>query len=343
VIPLDRNESYWLLDDELVREFSSSGKKDFSTYPDYAEFKNELARYVGVDVSQLCITPGSDAAIQTFAQACVGMGGEAILPVPTFYGYESILERVGAVITPVHYTENDGAFIFPIEGTLEALRKPGVKALFLCQPNNPLGCNITDTDAERLISAAKENNVLLVSDEAYFEFSGKTLLPLLSEMSNLIIIRTLSKGFGLSGARIGYCIAAPEYIQKMEALMLPWPVANQSLFAARTALAHTDHILERLQLVIQEREKFINALKEIKGVIVYGSETNFVLIRVPSAVQVMQALLTAGIKVALGERMSRFPEAKSLLSNTLRVAIPSPEHVETVLNCLRESLFTKLD
>jgi histidinol-phosphate aminotransferase len=337
MIPLDKNESYWLLDDELAEAFNAQGSKELSRYPNYAELKLELAAYAEVTPEQICITPGSDVAIQTLAEVSVGRGEEAVLPVPTFYGYESILDRVGVAVTPVCYTESNSSFVFPIEETLEILKKDSTKALFLCQPNNPLGCSIPDTAMRQLIEAVRGTETLIVSDEAYFEFSGKTLLPLLDEMPNLIIIRTLSKGFGLSGARVGYCIAAPEIIQKMEAQMLPWPIAHTSVFAARAALRLKTQVQARLKLVIEEREKFSEALSKLPGVTVYPSETNFLLVRVPNADVTAAALLEKGIKVALAERMSRYPKARKLLHSTLRIAIPAPEDIPIILDVLRVS------
>jgi histidinol-phosphate aminotransferase len=336
MIPLDKNESYWLLDDTLVIAFTAHDQKELSTYPDYTQLKKELAEYVGVTTEQICLTPGSDAAIQILAEAYLRGGGEAVLPVPTFYGYESILDRVGATTTPVYYTESEKKFEFPIKETLSAIGKDSVKALFLCQPNNPLGCNIPDEEMNQLINSLKNSDKLMISDEAYFEFSGKTLLPYLDEMQNLVIIRTLSKGFGLSGARVGYCVAAPQIIQRMEKLMLPWSLSHATLYAARAALSHKESVQQRLNLVVEQREMFIAALSKIPTLAVYPTETNFVLIRVPDAAKLAEALLEKGIKVALGERMSKFPEAKSLLHSTLRIAIPSPEDIHSVLDSISQ-------
>jgi histidinol-phosphate/aromatic aminotransferase/cobyric acid decarboxylase-like protein len=138
-MPLDRNESYWLLDDELLEATKAYGIRELSTYPDYGELKSELAQYAGVEPNQLCLTPGSDAAIESIARELVGKEGEALLPVPTFYGYESILDRASSTTLPITYTEKGSQFFFPKEELLEAIKSETVKALFLCNPNNPLG------------------------------------------------------------------------------------------------------------------------------------------------------------------------------------------------------------
>jgi len=339
MMPLDKNESYWMLDDELIKAATTLGAPELSTYPDYGELKNALAKYAGVAKEQLLITPGSDAVIEHIAHAYVSDGGEAILPVPTFYGYESILERVGAKMVPITYEEQNGRFVFPIAKTAEALTKGSANVLFLCHPNNPLGCTLSREDISSLVAAARTSDALIVSDEAYFEFSsGESFLPHLAELPNLIVIRTLSKAFALSGARIGYAIAAPEIIKKLEKLMLPWPVTHLSVAAALALLARADAVQVRRDAVIVEREQFIQTLRTLHGITAYPSETNFVLVRVPDAARVRDALLAQGIRVALGEPMSRFPEAKTLLKDTLRIAVPAPESEVSFVEALQRNL-----
>lgn len=330
-----------MLDGELVEAARVAGAHELSTYPDYDGLKEALAAYAGVAKGQLLITPGSDAAIEHIARAYMGAGGEVMLPVPTFYGYESILDRVGAKIVPITYEEQDGCFVFPLEKTIKALKKGSAKVLFLCHPNNPLGCPLSNEDISALVVAARESDTLVISDEAYFEFSsGTTFLPYLAELPNLIVIRTLSKSFALSGARIGYTIAAPEIIKKIEKLMLPWSVAHSSVATALALLACADKVKVRRDVVIAERAHFAELLRAVPDVVVYPSETNFILIRVPDAEYVRDALLAQGIHVALGEPMSRFPEAKMLLKNTLRIAVPTPDDLQDFITVLSR-LFSK--
>ena len=339
MMPLDKNESYWMLDDELVKAVPAPGARELSTYPDYDELKTALAKYAGVAPENILPTAGSVAAIEHIARAYV-TDREVLLPVPTFYSYESILESAGAKTVPILHEERDGRFVFPRAETAAALSAGSAKALFLCHPNNPLGCELSQEDISTLADAARGSDTLLVSDEAYFEFSsGSSFLPHLAELPNLVVIRTLSKAFALSGARIGYALAAPDIIKKLGKLMLPWPVAHASSAAALALLARAEAVQVRRTAVISEREHFLQALREIPGVTAYPSETNFILVRVPEAARVRDALLAQNIRVALGESMSRFPEAKALLKDTLRIAIPTPSDTPIVVAILRH-LFT---
>jgi histidinol-phosphate aminotransferase len=335
MIPLDRNENYWLLDDELLSACKQYGTDALATYPHYDQLRSALASYAGVDASSIILTPGSDAAIQELARAYAGGGKKALLPVPTFYGYESVLERVGAHVIPVAYGEEEGVFRFPIEETCRLLTAERPDVLFLCNPNNPLGSPIPDADLERLRVATLESETLLVVDEAYYEYSGRTLIDTFNDSPNLVILRTMSKGFGIPGARIGYCIAHAEVKEMLGKLMLPWPVAHTSVYAALALLERVAAVSARREETIREREHFSDELKKLPGFVVHPSETNFLLIHVDDAAQIAAKLASHGVAVATGDWMSRYPEAKKLLDSTLRIATPSPTDREQVLDILR--------
>ena len=339
MMPLDRNESYWLLDEALEEAVRVCGVCEYSTYPDYGELKDALARYAGVAPEQVLVTAGSDAAIEFIARAYAGPGGRVVLPVPTFYGYETILGRVGAEIVPVPYEERDGRFVFPLAGTLAALADGSAKILFLCHPNNPLGAPLSDGDLRAIVEAARGSETLFVVDEAYFEFHGTTFLPYLAELPNLVIIRTLSKSFALAGTRVGYALAAPSVVERLSRIMPPWSVAHPSVAAALSLLARADAVATRREAVISARDNFVKDLRAIPGITPYPSRTNFVLARVPDAARVRDTLFAAGIKVALGEPMTQFPAAKALLSDTLRIVVPAPEDLPVFRQAFAASLY----
>lgn len=339
MMPLDRNESYWLLDEELVGAVHSPEARELSTYPDYGELKEALAAYAGVTPEQIFAAPGSASAIEHIARAYAGDGADVLLPVPTFYGYETILEYVGAKTIPIVYEERNGQFVFPLAKTLEALASSSAKVLFLCHPNNPLGCPLTSTDIAALVAATKGSETVLAVDEAYFEFSaGASFLPYLTELPNLILLRSLSKSFGLAGARVGYAIAAPEVVKKLESIMIPWAIAHQSTVAALALLNRADAVKSRRAIFISAREHLIESLRMIPGVVVYPSETNFVLIRVGDAARVRTMLLAEGIRVASGESMSDVGDAKALLANTLRIVVPAPESEAFFIQALQKAV-----
>jgi len=338
MVSLDRNESYWMLDDNLLSILRNACSNSFSTYPDYSGLKNALAEYVGVMPEQVLITPGSDSAIEYIAKQFVGTHRNVILPVPTFYGYETTLNKIGAKVTPVMYEEQDGKFVFPLEKTINLLSKNPDSILFICSPNNPLGCRLSDKEISVIAYTVSESNALLVTDEAYFEFSsGTTFLPFLAKMPNLIVIRTLSKSFGLAGARVGYAIASQDIVGEIERHMRPWEIAHPSVSSAITVLEHRDEVQTLRDKVIVAREHFTRRLKEISGITVYPSETNFILVRIRGgAERVRNLLLESEIRVAKGESMSMFPKAKDILKDTLRIAIPEADTEDMIIKTIKE-------
>lgn len=330
-IALHQNESYWVLDDATARAYAATDARTFSTYPDYSDLKKALSKYARVPDNCLTVTAGSDAAIRTLAELYARDRRRVVLPVPTFYGYERIFKQVGLAYTPVCYQEQGGEFVLSVKKVIRALRS--ADAVVLCQPNNPLGSLIPDNDMKTILDDAKRMRKVVIVDEAYFEFSGKTTLARFS-CQPLIILRTLSKAFGLAGSRIGYLLAAPSFIQRFESNALPWPIAHPTVHAALAGLARASALKARVRAVIRERGRFVEQLRRIPSVIVYPSATNFVLVRVPRAGDVCKFLEARGILIACGGTMTSIPEARSLLNNTLRIAVPSPAHRARVLATL---------
>jgi histidinol-phosphate aminotransferase len=336
MISLDRNESYWLLDAELKHILHLLSPRSFSTYPSYEVLKDRIAKYVGVSPQRILITPGSDAAIEHIAQVYV-RDAKALLPAPTFYGYESILDRSGATLIPCMYREYTGGFAFPLQEVEETLVRESPAAVFLCHPNNPLGVSLREDEIQRLVNLANTSETLFVVDEAYFEFSEmKSFSAFLGAMPNLIVLRTFSKSFALAGARVGFALTTPERVHELEQQLLPWPIAHTSVSVACMLLDQVQYVQERLEVYKRVRTQFQKAVEQIRGVSVYPSETNFLLIRVPNAVALSQWCLAHGIRVALGSSLTRFTEAKKLLQNTIRIAIPAPYDLAYVLTVLTE-------
>ncbi|PIR82242.1 hypothetical protein COU20_03745 [Candidatus Kaiserbacteria bacterium CG10_big_fil_rev_8_21_14_0_10_59_10] len=335
LLPLHRNESYWLLDEQLIAVcMAAMSPATLPLYPSYESLRKALSAYTGKPTSMISIAAGSDAIIEAIARVCVERNLRAILPLPTFYGYEKILSRVRLPIMPLAFTERDGAFIMPIDTILDSMTSG--TALFLCQPNNPLGSRITESNMGRIFDRARENNVLVVLDEAYYEFDNPTYLAQIGSVP-LIVVRTFSKGFGLSGARVGYAVAPEDITAALTEQLLPWPVAHPSTCAALALLDANTLLAKRRTLLIKERARFSEELAAT-GVTVYPSFGNFVLIRVESADTIAAKLARDGILVADGGSLCFNPVGSRLLLNTLRIAIPAPEHRTRVVGCIRSAI-----
>lgn len=334
LLQLQHNESYWLLSRTLVKTIKQRLREQaFSTYPSYADLRKELAHYAGVSEEQVCLTPGSDAAIEIITQMLVDKNQRIAIPMPTFYGYEMILSRHNAKMVPILYTKAHNSFIFPLEETVRLLISGKIHALFLCHPNNPLGCSIPPNDLRKILDISRQKDILVVLDEAYFEFGGEPSSVSYVGKQSLLVIRTLSKAFGLSGARVGYCISAPSQISSIAQRLLPWPISHPSCIAAVTLLEKKSIIKRRQAMLLHARKKFITNLRKV-GMRVYPSQTNFVLVEVPHAAKAIAILREHGIIVAEPARMTQYRKITEMLASTLRITVPAPRDQKRVLRAL---------
>ncbi len=335
-IRLQHNESSWLLDTPALSDLALRARSAASRYPEYDALIAEIAALHGIAPAMIALTPGSDAAIALIAQWCAREGKRALLPVPTFYGYELILARHRAAVELVLHDATPHGFRFPTDAVVARIQARACDVVFLCQPNNPLGLLIPEEDMARITAASRAASVRLVIDEAYADFENPTLIG--SAGAAIAVLRTFSKGWGLAGARIGYCVADPPFIGSLAALQLPWPVASQSVDAARAALAHAELIGERRRLLIAKREQLADDLSALPSVVVYPSRANFLLIRVPDAARIVRGLAAEGIHVRDGATLATDASARALLHDHIRLGIPAPEERDRVLGAFARLL-----
>jgi histidinol-phosphate aminotransferase len=202
--------------------------------------------------------------------------------------------------------------------------KPEV--VFVCSPNNPTG---NAQPLEVVGELAANGHALVVVDEAYVEFGGKTAAGLVVQYPNLVVVRTFSKAFALAGARIGYCLASPEVVDDLRRVRLPYHLSALTQAAGLLALRHRDDALAILDRVRRERDRILEALPRF-GVRAFPSEANFVLFRPPKpARDVWHGLLGRGVLVR---------DMTKVVPETLRVTAGTPEEVGRFLSAMEEVL-----
>jgi len=269
-IRLDANENPFWRKDGLNRYPS----------PQPALLRQRLATLYGVKASQLLLTRGSDEGIDLLTRVFCEANKDAILITPPTYGmYEVAANIQGARIISV-LLEKDWAL------NKEEILKQGnstLKLIFLCSPNNPTG-NILNTEDVTAFCKAFQNQALIVLDEAYIEFSTtSSLARLVSDYPNLVILRTLSKAFGLAGARLGSLIANPEIIELLQKVIAPYPIPILVAKAAMKALSAENQarVKSQIQSLQKERDQLQEFLKSLSSVErVYPSQANFLLVKV---------------------------------------------------------------
>jgi histidinol-phosphate aminotransferase len=330
-IRLDLNESYYFLDETILADLRRFEAGLVGMYPSYSALNSKLARYTGRAREEICLTDGSDHAIAMLVSLFFGPGDRVVVPSPTFFVYYSMLDLVRAKAVDIGYTQKGSQFQFPFAETMAAL-KPGIKGLLLCNPNNPLGTAIPADQLTALVKKTHALGIPVIIDEAYFEFYGHTSAALIQKYENLIIIRSFSKAFGLAGLRLGYVLASREVIDQLVKLRLQWAVNHFAVSAGETVLGHRAHFKVQVREVVSRRRELVAGLKKF-GYVCVDTDTNFILVRSADAAGLTTALRTQGILV---QNVSGYPHSHGLLSNTIRVSVPSEKDMPIVVRACGE-------
>ena len=298
---LDTNECPYDLPEELKKKLAWTYQQLIETnrYPDggHAALKEAIAQYVnesitipalgGVALPKTAITAdnisvgnGSDELIRSLLIAtCLGGTGSIVVANPTFSMYGIIAQTLGIPVVNVQRKEEN--FEIDIEAAKRAIaqnQNPPVRAVFVVHPNSPTANALTPDEIEWLENLPSE--ILVVIDEAYFEFSQNTLADQLHHHPNWIILRTFSKAFRLASMRVGYAIAHPELAATLEKIRLPYNLPSFCQVAADFALAQRQLLLAVIAEIISERSKLIAALTQYQKLQIWPSAANFVYLRV---------------------------------------------------------------
>lgn len=276
--------------------------------PQPADLVAQLASLYGVAPAQVLVTRGSDEGIDLLLRTFCRAGQDAILITPPTYGMYVVaagIQGARTVTVPLIREKNfalDAAAV--LKAVLAAPKPSGeggtpeVKLVFLCSPNNPTG-NLLDRANVLSLVRALAGRAVVVIDEAYVDFSGQpSLAAEIAAHPNLVVLRTLSKAYGLAGARVGTTIADPAVIAVLQKVIAPYPVPAPVLTAALAALtpAGLAAARESVTQLVAERARLTAALAKLPAVKrVWPSDTNYVLVEVADSARVMAAGRAAGV------------------------------------------------
>jgi histidinol-phosphate aminotransferase len=291
--------------------------------PDQAKVREALAAHLGVDASSVVCGQGSDDLIDLILRVTVAPGDGVINCPPTFGMYPFSAAIAGARVVEAARLESFALDLDAIEAAAG-----GAKLIFLASPNNPTGNRLSPGEVERVLSLP----LLVVVDEAYIEFAGAehSLVPMVAEHPNLVVLRTFSKWAGLAGLRAGYGVMAPELASLLMTVKQPY---NLNVAAGTAMLASLDDralLMERVCTMRRTRERIFELLSAIDWVTPYPSEANFILCRLQGvdATEVRDRLAKRGIFV----RHFDTPQ----LRDHLRISVGLEEHTDRVAGALRE-------
>ena len=301
-------------------------------YPDsaYEELTARAAEYVGVDPSEIVVGAGADEVLDLVGKAFLPAGAAALVPVPTYSMYGVLTGQRAARIAAVPRLGAAEGFALEVNRIVAALA--GSAVVWLCDPNNPTGAAEPDGAVEAIVAAAAELPAppLVVVDEAYHEFTGRTYVPLCARYPNLLVVRTLSKAFALPGIRVGYGVAARDVVARLERVRPPGSISTVSAKLAAYALVRPWDAAENVGRIESARDAFAAGLREA-GWEPAPSRTNFLLVRVGSpddADAAAERLLRAGI-------VPRTFGPANPLRGHLRLTVRTPAENERLLEAIR--------
>lgn len=315
-IKLDLNESYALFSNNFLNKYKSFNNFVISGYPEYDKLLKLLSSYSHQPVKNIVLTNGGDQAIELLLRLFLNDETTVLMPSPVFSIYDHILQLLNIRVKHISYIKSTNYFSFPINEVYDNLSKSN--CLILCNPNNPLGSSINEADLLALVSKTNELNIPCIIDEAYFEFYGQTAAELINKYSNLIIIRTFSKMFGLAGLRLGYILANKPVIDQLLKIRGPWDVNHFAVFAAEIALNNLTYFLKRIETILKFRTELESLLVK-NSFQFFKTHTNFSVIKSDGKADFIKKLQKQNILI---NDISNYPFHFGLLRNTVRITIP---------------------
>jgi histidinol-phosphate aminotransferase len=306
--------------------FGSPLDEPYNRYPDPLQYnvKKRLSEIKGLPVRNIFLGNGSDEAIDILFRSFCNPGVDNVILVPPTYGMYEVSANINDVQTKkVSLTEE---FQLNLEGIAEAI-DANTKLIFICSPNNPTGNSINRDDVETLL-----NNFdgIVVVDEAYINFSRqKTFIQELTEYSNLVVLQTLSKAWGLAGLRVGMAFASEEIIEVMNKVKPPYNINESSQQLALKALANVEQVNGWIKKLYYSVISWYLALKEFDFVLdIYPSDANFILVKTTDAKGIYNFLVQKGIIVRDRSKID-------LCEGSLRITVGTPAENETLIDTLK--------
>ncbi|MBI2617481.1 histidinol-phosphate transaminase [Candidatus Gottesmanbacteria bacterium] len=319
ILKLDSGENPYV---ETLQDKALASGVNFYTYPDplCIQLREELSDYVRIDKEWILCGNGSDELINLLTCAFVSKGEEIIICPPTFPMYEFYGKLSEAKIIPILRRSNFSLDIEKIQNSISIK----TKIVFIDSPGNPSSVVVPQRDIEVLL----EEDAIIVSDEAYFEYCGKSALPLLKKYSNLVILRTFSKWAGLAGLRIGYLIARPEVTDILLSIKSPYNVNSVAQKAAEYVLGNRKEFLQIVDRLVAVRKALIEKLQKFPQLSVFPSEGAYILFKPKKSAQHLQSFLKKnGILVKVVNQ--------PLLENCIRINIMMDDDAQKLTMLLR--------
>lgn len=331
LIKLNQNELPYDLPKDLQKKLAARlVKLPLNRYPvmEPLRLKKALAQKLKLKPEQILVGTGSNVLLQALVLSLKEKS--LVLSVsPSFALYELIPKTFGYPFAGVRLRKKD--FTLEEGKFLRVVRQKKPSLIFLANPNAPTGGLYSIDFIKKLL---EQTSGLVLVDEAYFEFSGVTLIKELKKFSNLLINRTFSKAYGLGGVRVGYLLGHEDLLREIKKAMVPFSVGVLNEEAALFALEHQKIFKEKIKEVLAEKEKLYQSMARLKGLEVFPSAANFLLFRVNDALACFTHLKKKGILV---RNVSGQPDLKGCLRVTVGTPSENQKFLKALVGAIHES------
>ena len=322
IIKLDANENPYGCSPRVNQALANYA--DINIYPDAGqnELRRMLQQYTGVAMEHIVASAGSDQLIDLIIRLLVEPGDEVINCPPTFAMFRFFIELCSGTPVEVPREKNFAVSV----NAVKAAVTDKTKIILLATPNNPTGTIMPQKDILEIL----DTGLPVLVDEAYYEFSGETVVPLVSQYQNLMVLRTFSKWAGLAGLRIGYGLFPTKIADYLLRIKEPYCVNVAALVAVRESLTDIDYLMNQVKVIIAERERLYSRLQGVEWLKPYPSRANFILCSVlkGEAKELQQKLEDRGILVRYFDQ--------PLLKDSVRISIGRPEENDILIETLNE-------
>jgi histidinol-phosphate aminotransferase len=323
VIKLDGNENPYGCSPRVGRALSKYSYFNIYPDPEQREVRAALSKYTGVDSANILAGAGSDELIDLILRLFLEPGDGVVNCPPTFGMYLFCTDVCGGHTVEL---ERDKNYDIDVAAVAKALDNKA-KLVFIASPNNPTANLTPEADIIELLKTGR----IIVVDEAYYEFSGVTVAPLVAKYNNLIVLRSLSKWAGLAGLRLGYGIFAPAIVEQLIKIKQPYNINAAAHVALLESMSDIKYLKGTVEKIIEERERLYTKLEGLKFLRPYPSDSNFILCAVieGNARKMHEALRKKGIFLRYFDT--------PLLRNYIRISVGKPEHTDIVIDALKKA------
>ena len=324
---LDFNENTLGPSLNVLEAIKNAFNEDYCVYPEYGEIREKIAEFVGLQKKNVVVTNGGDEGIRNVIDCFVEERREIVIPCPSYAMFRFYGELGNVNVKEALYNED---LSFNKENVLKEINDK-TDLVVLCNPNNPTGTLIKRKEIIEIAEQALGKNAIVLVDEAYYEFSNETVIDLVNEYENLVVLRSFSKAFGLAGLRIGFLVSCEKNIKNLLKMGSPYSVNSLAVKATLMALKDKKSIELYITDVLNAKKTTLQKFEKL-GIKTFESKANFFIAKFgDNASLICRKLADRGILI---RNRSDYP----LLKGCLRIGVGTQEQMNFFVEELKKIL-----